>query len=183
MQHRNLLLFFPSTFSSVTEFFLSSSCTVVYYVSGPFWLAADWDLPLESSSNGTDLGLFEHCYFHHFVCVRPPIWSRITISLHGGRRKKLHASNVVKSHFWIPWCENEKQSHMIYGKCVLLCLSSREVTSSNLDSMWHHLGICAIIRNYKWHTVHQTAGHHIHHPPLESHTITLPLIKEREVFC
>lgn len=91
--------FFPSAFSSVTEFFLSSSCTVVYYVSGPFWLAADWDLPLESSGDGADPGSLEHCYFHHRVRVRPPIWSRIKISLRGVRRKKLHASNVVEVSF------------------------------------------------------------------------------------
>lgn len=111
MQHRNLLLFF-----SLHIFFghwifplLQLYCCLLCIRS---ILAGSRLRP--SSSGGTDLGLFEHCYFHRFVCVRPPISSRITISLHGGRRKKLHASNVVKSHFWIPWRENEKQSHLTY---------------------------------------------------------------------
>lgn len=186
IQHRNVLLFFPSTFSWVTELFLSSSCTVVYYVSGLFWLAAGWDVPLESSSGGTDLGLFQYCYFHRRQgsgWFTPPIWSRT--SLHGGRRKQLHASNVVKSHLLdsLVWKWKKKKSNLTYYMENVSCFlfffiikrSDLELFRQRATSSRHR---CNYSKLYMAHSSSNTRASY----PSSSIRVTLPLIKEQEVF-
>lgn len=68
--------FFPPHF--LRSLNLSSPPALVLSImyQGPFWPEAGWELLLESSSGGTDLGFSKYCYFQHqqgSVCVRPPI--------------------------------------------------------------------------------------------------------------
>lgn len=107
--------FFPPHFLGSLNYSSPPAVLLSIMYQGCFGWQQVETFPLNPAAAGWT-SVLQYCYFHRqqgSVCVRPPIWSRI--SLHGGRRKKLHASDVVKSHFWTPWCKKKKKkSNLTY---------------------------------------------------------------------